>query len=135
MKNKNLDLLTATIDHYGDNKAEFDAYKKLCDSDNKVIKEIMGEAKLDQYSTANYIAKLTAVDKSYFDESKLIGTIHSFNIPDSLGIIKTREYIDEDALESAIYNGEISKEVMDEIANCKIEKTEYRLNIKKKKGE
>lgn len=127
--------LAEVIDHYGENKAQMDKYKKLCDTDNSLIKSEMIGSKMESYSTDNYTAKITIVDKSYTDEAKVIGVIHSFNIPNSLGIIKTKEYIDEDALEAAIYNGEIPKEVMDEIAKCKVEKTEYRLSVKKKKGE
>lgn len=127
--------LSESIENYGINKAEMDSYKKICDAENKKIKSIMGEAKLKAYDSKSYTAKITEVDKSYIDEAKLIGVIHSNNIPDSLGIIKTKEYIDEDALESAIYNGLISEEIIQEISNCKIPKTEIRLNISKKKGE
>lgn len=127
--------LTEVINRYGDNKTEMDRYKKLCDADNSLIKTEMIGDKMDSIDTDKYIAKITTVDKSFMDEPKLLNVIHSFNIPNSLGIIKTKKYIDEDALESAIYNGEISQEVMDKIAECKVEKTEYRLTVRKKKGE
>lgn len=127
--------LSESIEKYGVNKAEMDSYKKICDAENKKIKEIMGEAKLKTYDSESYTAKITEVDKSYMDEAKLIGIIHSNNIPNSLGIIKTKEYIDEDALESAIYNHLISDDILQEISNCKVAKTEIRLNISKKKGD
>lgn len=132
-----VDVLATVIDRYGDNKAEMDKYKKMCDADNTLIKATMisDNELITEYTADKYTAKITTVDKGYTDEAKLINVIHSFNIPNSLGIIKTKEYIDEDALESAIYNGEISQEVMDEIVKCKVEKTEYRLTVKKKKGE
>ena len=129
------EILTEVIDRYGNNKAEMDKYKKLCDVDNTFIKTAMLEDNMENYATDNYTAKITTVDKGYFDEPKVLSVIHSYNIPNSLGIIKTKEYIDEDALEAAIYNGELSKEVIDKIAECKVEKTEYRLSVRKKKGE
>ena len=128
-------LLAEAIDRYAQNKSEKDKYDKLCKPDNDFIKSTMIEAKYTDFESDYNVAKVTAVDKGYTDEAKLINVIHSFNIPNSLGIIKTKEYIDEDALESAIYNGEIPQEVMNEIVKCKVEKTEYRLTIKKKKGE
>ena len=127
--------LSEVIEHYGINKKVLDDYKKICDADNKAVKEMMADANLKNYDSENYIAKITEVDKSYIDETKLIGVIHANNLPNSLGIIKTKEYIDEDALESAIYNNLISDEVLSQIADCKVPKTEIRLNIKKKKGE
>lgn len=127
--------LSEVIEHYGNNKAEMDSYKKICDADNKQIKEMMNEAELKNYDSESYTVKLTEVDKSYVDEAKLIGVVHSNNLPDSLGIIKTKEYIDEDALESAIYNGLISDDILRQISDCKVPKTELRLNISKKKGE
>ena len=133
MNANDLKDLKQCIERYGVNKEELDTYKMICDTESKKIKAIMTEDKLKEFDSDNYTAKVTTVDKSYTDEAKLLQVIHSFNIPDSLGIIKTREYIDEDALESAIYNGEISEEVMKSIATCKVDKFEYRLNVKKKK--
>jgi hypothetical protein len=125
--------LSESIEKYGVNKAEMDTYKKICDAENKKIKELMAETELKTFDSESYTAKITEVDKSYVDEAKLLGVIHSNNIPDSLGIIKTKEYIDEDALESAIYNGLISDDVMGQISDCKVPKKEIRLNISKKK--
>lgn len=126
-------MLAEAIDRYAENKSSMDAIKKLCDKDNATIKEIMTEEKMNICSTEDNTAKIIEVDKSYTDEAKLLSVIHAFNIPNSLGIIKTKEYIDEDALESAIYNNEIPDEVMQEIIKCKVEKYEYRLQVKKNK--
>ena len=125
--------LKQSIERYGINKEELDTYKMICDTENKKIKALMTEDKLKEFGSDNYTAKLTTVDKSYTDEAKVLQVIHSFNIPNSLGIIKTKEYIDEDALESAIYNNEIPEEVIKAIADCKVEKLEYRLSVKKNK--
>ena len=65
----------------------------------------------------------------------MIQVVRSYNIPESIGIVKTREYIDEDALESAIYNGLIPDDVMDKIKECMTVKEveTIRLTTKKEK--
>ena len=50
-----------------------------------------------------------------------------------LGIIKTREYVDDKELENAIYRQELSKKLVLEMDKCKdVKKTPY-LTVKKKK--
>lgn len=127
--------LMELIDRYGMNKQEFDDYKTICDAENKQIKDMMAKANLKAYNTDRYKATYIVSERTSMDEAKLIGVIHSNNIPDSLGIIKTKEYIDEDALESAIYNNEISDEVMAQIANCMDKKEVVSLKLTRQKGE
>lgn len=127
--------LNDLIDKYGFNKYELDSYKALCDESNKQIKEMMAEANLKNYNTDRYKVTYIVSERTSINEAMLIGVIHSNNIPDSLGIIKTREYIDEDALESAIYNGEISDDVMAQIAECMDKKEVISLKLTAKKGD
>lgn len=122
------------IDTYALNKNELDSYKKLCDEDNKKIKDMMLEAELKNYATGSFKATCSETVKQTFDENMLIGVIKNNDIPDSLGIIKTREYIDEDALEAAIYNGLIPENVIKEIGGCMTEKVSYALRVSKVKG-
>ena len=94
---------------------------------------MMAEANLKNYNTDRYKATYIVSDRTSIDESKLLGVIHANNIPDSLGIIKTKEYIDEDALESAIYNNEISDDVMAQISECMIKKEVISLKLTRQK--
>lgn len=121
------------IDKYAINKNELDSYKKLCDEDNKKIKDMMIEADLKNWSTSSFKASCSTSVRQTFDEGKLIMFFKSENIPDSLGIIKTREYIDEDALEAAIYNGLIPEETVKHIGDYMTEKTVYTLKVSKVK--
>ena len=122
------------IDTYALNKNELDSYKKLCDEDNKKIKDMMVEAELKNYATGSFKATCSETIKQTFDENMLISVIKNNNIPDSLGIIKTKEYIDEDALETALYNGLIPENVIKEIGSCMTEKVSYALRVSKVKG-
>ena len=127
--------LNDLIDKYGFNKGEYESYKAICDESNRQIKARMAEANLKNYNTDRYKVNYIVSERTSMNEAKLIGVIHSNNIPNSLGIIKTREYIDEDALESAIYNGEISDDVMAQIAECMDKKEVISLKLTAKRGE
>ena len=127
--------LKELINAYGLNKQELDDYKAICDNENKQIKDIMSEAGLKVYETDKYKASYIVSERTSMDEVALLRVIHSNNIPNSLGIIKTREYIDEDALESAIYNKEIPDDVMNQISDCMIKKEVISLKLTKAKGE
>lgn len=134
MDNAFYDELTELIDKYGLNKTEKDAYDKLVKDDGDAIKAMMAKAELKKYSANNFTASYVVQDRSSFDEAKILSLLHAFNIPDSLGIIKTKEYIDEDALESAIYNNELPEDVINGINDCKIIKNVATLRVSLNKG-
>ena len=50
-------------------------------------------------------------------------------------LIKTKEYVDTDAMEEAIYNGTITQNMLLEISKAQEVKESVALTIKKKKGE
>lgn len=127
--------LIELIDRYGLNKQEFDDYKIICDNENKQLKDMMAKANLKAFNTDKYRVNYIVSERTSTDEDKMIAVIHKHNLPNSLGIIKTKEYIDEDALESAIYDNEIPKEVMDEIAECITKKEIISLKLTRQKGE
>ena len=125
--------LEETIDTYALNKSEKDSYDKLVKESGDKIKSMMCDAELLKYSTKTNTISYVVQHRQSFDEAKLIGIIHANNLPQSLGIIKTKEYIDEDALESAIYKGEISEEVMEQIQSCLESKDVVTLRLSKSK--
>jgi hypothetical protein len=67
-----------------------------------------------------------------FIEEALIEFLKKNNVASD--IVKTKEYVDFDALESAIYHERISPELVKEMASCKETKTTTVLRIKQKKG-
>lgn len=89
----------------------------------------------DQHiDTDNSGVYLTYRTKEEWDEEGMIELLHRSGFDDK--IVKTKEYVDFDALESALYNETLPKEVIKELAKFKTEVLTSVLNIKKsRKGE
>ena len=126
---KRLDEL---IPQYASNKNEMDAYKKLCDKENAEIKAIMKDLALQKYEAGEYKATYTISKRETMDEEILLEIAHQFGIHE---IVKTKEYIDFDALENAIYNGKISPEILTEMDRARSVKEVVTLRVSKKKGD
>ena len=124
--------LQELIPAYAENKAELDSYKKICDKENAEIKEIMLAEDLSEETVDGYVAKITKSNRESFNEEKLLEIAHNEGISE---IIKTKEYIDYDILEDAIYNGKISEDILLKIATAKEVKEVVTLKVSKvKKG-
>lgn len=124
---KTLDEL---IESYYGNKLELDSYKKLCDTENEQIKQKMSEKEIDTYEANDLTAKITIQHRVNFNEEKLLEVVKSAGLND---LVKTKEYVDMDALESAIYNDRISVDVLTKLNNCKETKDIQTLKITRKK--
>ena len=129
MKLEDLDVL---IPQYASNKAEMDSYKKLCDKDNAKIKSIMKNFVVDKYETEDYKASYIVSHRETINEEMLLEIAHNHGISE---IIKTKEYIDFDALENALYNDRIPKDVVLEMDKAKEVKQVISLRVDKKKKE
>lgn len=113
-----------------DIKLIIDEYKAFKDIENKAkkdasplaeqIKEYALKNGLDKIKSDNWQANVTVTPKQDFNELQAIEIIKK-NLGGELlaSVIKTKEYIDEDALEKAIYNGDIDAKLL---APCTIEK-------------
>lgn len=124
--------LQELIPVYAENKAELDSYKKICDKENAEIKEIMLAENLSEETVDGYVAKITKSNRESFNEEKLLEIAHNEGISE---IVKTKEYIDYDILEDAIYNGKISEDILLKIATAKEVKEIITLKVSKvKKG-
>ena len=129
------ETLDELIPKYALNKSEFDSYKKLCDAENAQIKEIMLSENIEEATSGGYTAKVVVQNRESMNEEKLLEIAHHHGISE---IIKTKEYIDFDALENAIYKGLIKQEIILEMDNAKEVKEVVTLRItkvKKKRGE
>ena len=121
------------IDVFGEHKALQDKYKNLCDTENKEIKEIMAKHKLDDYTTDNYSAKYYVSKRESFNTEKALEIVKRAGIDKC---VKTIEVLDEDVLESMLYNEEIPAIVVEELAECTTSKDIPTLKVTaKKKGE
>lgn len=129
----NLKKLDELIPQYAMNKSEMDSYKKICDKENAEIKKLMTDLVLPFYEAGEYKATCTISERESMNEEMLLEIAHYHGISE---IVKTKEYIDFDALEKAIYDGKISQEILLELDKAKEVKkvTTLRVSkIKKKK--
>lgn len=115
-----------------DIKSIIDEYKAFKDIENKAkkdaspladkIKEYALKNGLDKIKSDNWQANISITPKQDFNELQAIEILkESLNgrLDILTSVIKTKEYIDEDALEKAIYNGDIDAKLL---APCTIEK-------------
>ena len=118
------------IDIYGRDKEEL---KKLTDSTKKINTKIKAEMaemfKNDgrkEYSGNKYKVSYSVRKKESMNEEKLLDIAHENGLTE---LIKTREYIDYDALENALYNNLIAPEIVKQIASTKEVKEEAVLRV------
>ena len=104
-----LKTLDSLIPQYAENKSKQDEIKKVCDRENAEIKSIMQNFALPKYVAGEYKATYTIQKRESINEEMLLEIAHQFGIPE---IVKTKEYIDFDALERAIYNNLIPEDVL-----------------------
>ena len=124
------------IDQYFVDKADADEKKKLVEQENKQIKEGMVELESDVVETEKYKATRSVSVRSSIDEEAWLSILKTqTDLPE--GIIKTKEFVDMDALEDAIYNGAIPKDVLIRLNEHKKETEVVTLKVtklKKKEG-
>lgn len=110
-----------------------DKYKKLCDADNLSIKEIMADLALQHYTAGGYKVVRSVQERESIDEDLLLDLIRDIPEVKVNNIIKTKEYVDFDALEAAIYNDALPKEVLLEIDKARTIKYVTTLKVSKAK--
>lgn len=110
--------LKELIDRYAFNKVELDSYKEICDSANKEIKDIMKENNLTSFDTDFYTAKIGVQERAKFDEDKAIMLLQNLYLNKGINkklldqLIVQKPCIDMNALENAIYHGNIDASVL-----------------------
>lgn len=123
------EYLKNLISSYKENKTLADRYKKLCDAENKAIKEELTNANLTEFSTDDCSVKLITATTESMNEEKLLEFAHQHG----LEIIQTKEFIDYDTLEKLIYDGIISQDLLLEIDSFRTKKETIQLRITAKK--
>ena len=102
-------------------------HKKVADKANKEIKKTMAEQGITEFATHGLVAKVSVSERVDLMEDVLMEKIKELGIE---GIIKTREYIDMDALETALYNGLINPAML---AQAQTKKEVVTLRIRQEK--
>lgn len=123
--------LSKIIDEYKESKDKENALKKVNNALSESIKGYMYEHDMSSTDSEKYTATLTRSDKESLNEDLAIEIIKE-NLSGALlsSVIKQKEYIDEDALEKLVYNGDFD---INKLAKAKITKTSYTLRVTRRK--
>jgi hypothetical protein len=123
--------LSKIIDEYKESKDKENALKKVNNALSESIKGYMYAHDMSSADSEKYTATLTRSDKESLNEDLAIEIIKE-NLSGALlsSVIKQKEYIDEDALEKLVYNGDFD---INKLAKAKITKTSYTLRVTRRK--
>lgn len=123
--------LSEMIDTYKASKDKENALKKSNATLNESIKKYMHEHDLKTADSENYTATITTTEKESINETLAIEILKE-NLGGAMlkSVIKKKEYIDEDALEKLVYNGDFDASKLE---RAKIVKKIQTLRIGKKK--
>lgn len=98
--------IASIIDSYGKNKDEEKGLKKYIDKESKLIKEYFSKNNLESFESNKYTATVSNTTKTFLNNYLAIEILKANLKPEELKtVIKTKEYIDEDALEKLSYSG------------------------------
>lgn len=120
------------IPRYALNKQELDSYTKLCKTENEQIKAELVKLGENEYSSGGYTVKRIVAVKESMNEAKLLEVLRLNGIE---APIKTREYVDMDALESYLYNNTPSADLARQLESCRTTTETVQLRLSKTKGE
>ena len=130
---------TGIIDRYGKLKDDEKVIKKELGSISEQLKSYMDGTKQEVAEGGDYVVKLTHKVIEDIDEAMMLSLIKKAwtakNGSMQCPFIRTVEVLDADALEGAIYRGEIDPDLIADLGKCKTTKTQLMLTYKKKKGE
>ena len=131
MSRRNVFDLSTAIDKYKESKDKENALKKANKEMNENIKTYMQEHDMTSANSDNWTATLSCTKKESLNEDLAIEIIKE-NLGGALlsSVIKQKEYIDEDALEKLVYNGDFD---INKLAKAKMIEETYTLRVGKKK--
>ena len=117
--------LSKAIDEYKESKDKENALKKANDSMGKDIKQYMLDNDMTKANGEKYTVTMSKTVKQKLNEDLAIEIIKE-NLDGALlsSVIKQKEYIDEDALEKLVYNGDFD---ITKLAKAEINTTTYTL--------
>ena len=117
--------LSKAIDEYKESKDKENALKKANDRMGKDIKQYMMDNDMTKANGEKYTVTMSKTIKQKLNEDLAIEIIKE-NLDGALlaSVIKQKEYIDEDALEKLVYNGDFD---ITKLAKAEINTTTYSL--------
>lgn len=120
--------LKEAVLNYVQNKKMSDVFSGKAKTDNELIKNCLAEIGEDEYTVDDVRVFLVRSKKQEMDEDALIQKLKDSGL--AKGIVRRKEYIDLEALESALYYKRIKAE---DISGCFSEKENISLRIGKAK--
>ena len=129
--------LQELIPSYGEHKADYDALDKIVKEENSEIKKLILESGEMKHEVDGWKASVSVSKRETFNEDKLIKVLTSdkfLEVANANDIIKTKPYVDFDALEEAIYKGDIDEAMLIDLDAAKESKEVVTLRISKVKG-
>lgn len=136
MEKREQENFEKVIERYAEEKQQMKLLEESTKEKNVFIKNKMQELDTDLYQTNKYKVSIQHSNRISMDEEKVISIIKE-NIPEDKrnGVIKTKEYIDFDILETLIYNGIIAAEKLEPAQIVKITDSLFVKPVKTKKEE
>ena len=130
-------MVTEKIEQYCKNKDIEKALKKEISSLADEIKAYMESTNEERLEGGDYAVKLTHKVVDEINEQAMLEAVKvhwkKANGRKKCPFIRTVEVLDADALEGAIYRGEIDNDLIAELGKCKTTKTQLMLTYSKKK--
>ena len=112
------------IDSYGDHNSEYNALKKICDTEKSQIKTEMEQRNIKgSVATDKYKVTYSVAERETLNEDKMLEILQADwnnrypNMP--CPYIKSKPYIDMDVLETVLYAGEIPDDVVLLLDTCR----------------
>lgn len=125
------------VDSYAKHNSEYNHLKKVVKDEGDEIKQRFLADDISKFEGDGFSVSMSTRVTETLIEDKLLVLLKNSDIePEVLSkIVKTREYIDMDALESAIYKGDIMENVVATFDVCReVKETQVlRVNSKKKR--
>lgn len=131
--------LDELVAEYGKRDAEIKTLKKITDAEKEQIKELLVQEKEDSWTSGGYTVQRVVSERETLNEERLLPILKDdwIKLHGSMECpyIKTKEYVDMDALETALYEGTIPQSTLAEMEKCREVTTVVALKCKKAKTE
>lgn len=124
--------LIKTIDVLAKEKLEKTKLEGSIKKATDFVKKKFEELNIDEYCTEDFRAYLQYSNKIDMDEDKIIEILKNYlSLEGQKKVIKTKEYVDFDALETLIYNDVVPAQILEPAQTVKTTISLYTKAIKK----
>lgn len=109
------------IDSYGESKKEENAIVKRNNERNSQIKQLFLDNDISSFETDSFIATVSETEKQSLNNELALGILkEELGENELTSVVKTKEYIDEDALEKLVFNEQFDISKLEKAVDKKI---------------